>query len=254
MKYLIETALLTHGLRSLSNEYILEHWDLPEASIAWVCRGEIKIGTIKEYLSFRTEAQSAIRIDCEILEKALKDGMSGALTASGTMAVCSRMGIPAAVTCGMGGIGEIKGEELCPDLPALAEIPVILISAGPKDMLDRQATISWLVSHGVQMIGARRSFCTGYVFTGETVGLQGILGTKELSPPLLIIHEIPEEQRIRDREILMKAVEEGRRAQQEGRYFHPAANGKIDQLTAGYSSEIQLRSLLENARLAERLV
>ena len=70
----------------------------------------------------------------------------------------------------------------------------------------------------------------------------------------MIIHEIPEEQRIRDREILMKAVEEGRRAQQEGRYFHPAANGKIDQLTAGYSSEIQLRSLLENARLAERLV
>ena len=65
-------------------------------------------------------------------------------------------------------------------------------------MLDRQATISWLVSHGVQMIGASRSFCTGYVFTGETVGLQGILGTKELSPPLLIIHEIPEEQRIRD--------------------------------------------------------
>lgn len=48
---------------------------------------------------------------------------SGALTASGTMAVCVKMGIPVAITCGMGGIGDIKGEELCPDLPALQQIP-----------------------------------------------------------------------------------------------------------------------------------
>ena len=87
MNYLVETALLTHGLRSLSNDYLRKHWTLSEAPIAWVRRGEIKIGSMEEYLSFRTEAQSAIRIDCEILEKALAEGLSGALTASGTMAV-----------------------------------------------------------------------------------------------------------------------------------------------------------------------
>ena len=165
MNYLVETALLTHGLRSLSNDYLRKHWTLSEAPIAWVRRGEIKIGSMEEYLSFRTEAQSAIRIDCEILEKALAEGLSGALTASGTMAVCRKLGIPMAVTCGMGGIGDIKGEELCPDLPALAEIPVSLISSGPKDMLDRQSTISWLTSHGVQVVGAKRDFCTGYLLS-----------------------------------------------------------------------------------------
>ena len=144
MKYLIETALLTHGLRSLTNNYLLENWTLPEALIAWIYKGEIKIGTITKYLSFRTEAQSAIRIDCSILENALKNGVSGALTASGTMAVCKKLGIPAAVTCGMGGIGEIKGEELCPDLPALAEIPIILISTGPKDMLESHSILAHL--------------------------------------------------------------------------------------------------------------
>lgn len=261
MDYLIETALLTHGLRSLSNEYLKAHWTLSEAPVAWVCKGEIKIGTLEEYLSFRSEAQSAIRIDCEILEQALHDGRSGALTASGTMAVCRKLGIPMAVTCGMGGIGDIKGEELCPDLPALAEIPVILVSTGPKDMLDRQATISWLTSHGVQVIGAERNFCTGYVFTGEAVQLQGVLKDSAfanqpgfLRPPLLIINEIPEEKRVTDRQILAEAVAEGKRAEQEGRYFHPAANGKIDELTDGYSSEIQLASLLANAELAGRIL
>lgn len=109
MNYLVETALLTHGLRSLSNDYLRKHWTLSKAPIAWVRRGEIKIGSMEEYLSFRTEAQSAIRIDCEILEKALAEGLSGALTASGTMAVCRKLGIPMAVTCGMGGSAILKG-------------------------------------------------------------------------------------------------------------------------------------------------
>ena len=60
------------------------------------------------------------------------EGISGALTASGTMAVCRERHIPLAVTCGMGGIGDIKGEELCPDLPALRDIPVALISTSPS--------------------------------------------------------------------------------------------------------------------------
>jgi len=264
MKYLIETALLTHGLRSLTNSDLLENWTLPEAPIAWIYKGDIKIGTIRKYLSFRTEAQSAIRIDCNILEGALKDGLSGALTASGTMAVCKKLGIPATITCGMGGIGDIKGEELCPDLPALAEIPVILVSTGPKDMLDRKATVSWLTSHGVRVVGANRGFCTGYIFNGEPVKLQGTLrpagcrtraGMPEeaLLPPLLIINEIPEKLRVSDGQILAEAIAEGKRAEQEGRYFHPAANGKIDEMTNGYSSELQLASLLDNARLAGQL-
>ena len=75
-----------------------------------------------------------------------------------------------------------------------------------------------------------------------------------LHPPLLIINEIPEENRSSDLRILAEAVAEGKRAEAEGRYFHPAANGKIDELTEGRSSKIQLASLLENAELAKQLL
>lgn len=47
-----------------------------------------------------------------------------------------------------------------------------------------------------------------------------------------------------------EAVREGKRAEQEGRYYHPAVNGKIDELTGGYSSRIQLEALLANVLLA----
>lgn len=71
--------------------------------------------------------------------------------------------------------------------------------------------------------------------------------------PPLIINEIPEKLRVSDRQILTEAIIEGKRAEQEGRYYHPAANGKIDEMTNGYSSEIQLASLLDNARLAGQI-
>ena len=117
MNCLIETALLTHGLRSIANEELAQSWHCPDAILAWVDGGELKLGPIGEYLPFRERSEELIRIDCDHLEEALQTGASGALTASGTMAVCRRLDIPMAITCGMGGIGDLRGEELCPDLP-----------------------------------------------------------------------------------------------------------------------------------------
>lgn len=254
MKYLVESALLTHGLRSISNQEILESWTETEAKITWVDNGQIQIGNIEEFLTFRKQAENLIRIDYLTLNQAIAKRQSGALTASGTMEVCRRYQIPMAITCGMGGIGDIKNEELCPDLPALASLPVILLSTGPKDMLDRKATYEWLRKHHVKIMGVENSVSSGYIFSGEKIELDGVIQPKvfEETPPLLIIHEISEEKRISDIDILQKAILQGKKAQEEGRYFHPAVNGAIDEMTQGYSSRIQLESLVANIKLASK--
>ena len=256
MKYLAETCLLTHGLRSIDEAALQSAWPFPEARLAWVDRGELKTGTLQEYLPFRLRRSEYGRIDCDTLEKALQSGMSGALTASGTMAACRLLGVPLAVTCGMGGIGDIVGEELCPDLPALARIPVALIATAPKDMLDIPATFRWLREHGVHVAGPE---CTGSIFesahylpeerpkaymTEEAIRRGAEAGGR------LLLNPIPAEQRIRDRGILESAVRYGKEKEKEGLIFHPAVNGEIDRLTDGYSSRIQLLSFIENIRLA----
>lgn len=48
-----------------------------------------------------------------------------------------------------------------------------------------------------------------------------------------------------------EAVIYGKKQEKQGRYFHPAVNAKIDELTGGRSSEIQLESLIANAHFAE---
>ena len=75
---------------------------------------------------------------------------------------------------------------------------------------------------------------------------------KTATPHMLCLNPIPAEKRIQDRGILEEAVIYGKK-QEKTRvgYFHPAVNAKIDELTGGRSSEIQLESLIANAHFAE---
>lgn len=121
-------------------------------------------------------------------------------------------------------------------------------------MLERKQTIEWLCANGVKVVGTKRDYCTGYIFIGESVKHQGIYEKdKEWKAPLLIINEIPEKQRVTNHGILDEAVLQGKQAEQQGRYYHPEVNEKIDELTGGHSSRIQLESLYANTCLAEEL-
>lgn len=256
MEYLVETALLTHGLRSISNETLAAQWRCQCARLAWVDHGKLQIGSLTAYLPFRTRAAEVCRIDCDTLEAALQDGTSGALTASGTMAVCAKLGIPLAITCGMGGIGDLRDEALCPDLPALCHIPVALLATSPKDMLDIPATLVWLQQNGVHLAG---SACTGYLFQSAPYALDmplsAVLSEDKIrhfseKGGLLMLQPIPDAQRIQNRAILDDAIQAGKAAEAVGAYYHPAANGEIDRQTNGISSRIQLESLQQNILLA----
>ena len=275
MKFLAETALLTHGLASLTNEEIRQEWmeafggtprgeefrvrhDGREPHVVWLENGQIKTGGIDEYLRIRSDIKSdnlknVLRVDARTLDEAVFQGKTAALTASATMEICRRKNIEAAVTAGMGGIGDIKGEELCPDLPGILNSGVILISTGPKDMLDRAATMEWLTSRGAQVVSAASEDCTGYVFIDEPLSLPSLSKLKKTAAPLLIINEIPESKRIIDKNILAEAISAGKQAEQRGEFYHPAVNSEIDRLTDGYSSKIQLRSFIENIKLAQEL-
>ena len=63
--------------------------------------------------------------------KRLAQKLSGALTASGTMAVAAKWGVPLAVTAGMGGIDNPE-VQICSDLTALVSLPVTLIAPHPR--------------------------------------------------------------------------------------------------------------------------
>lgn len=255
-KFLVESALLTHGLSSITNEQLVEEWKCPRKNIVWVDSGNIVFGDINEFVLFRNRSEDLIRIDCFTLDEAIENKLSGALTASGTMQVCKMNNIKLAVTCGMGGIGDIKGETLCPDLPALKDIPVCLISTSPKDMLDIGETLGWLRERGVSVLATNEAKCTGYIFNSTDVDVDGVLDLDRVDlngGKLLILNSIPKDKRVSDLSILDIAIAEGKRAESLGKYYHPTVNKKIDEMTKGYSSYIQLKSIIDNVELAEKI-
>ena len=255
VSFLVESCLLSHGLASVSNDTIVRAWPEELPAITWIDGGKIKIGPAEEFVRFRAGGKAAARIDCQTLETALNTGASGALTASGTMAVCHRMELPLAVSCGIGGIGDIRAESLCPDLPALQALPVTLLATAFKDVLDIPASICWLRAHGVPIyaVGDRR--CTGYLFQSADVPIDSLFtGKLPERPGGLILNPIPAEKRIDDIRLLAEGIAAGKQAEAEGRYYHPAANAAFDHATGGRSSRIQLESLVKNVLLAETLL
>ena len=252
--FLLETAFLTHGLASMGNEDILARWPWRGAHLVWVEKGEIRRGAITEYLPVRDRARELIRIDRDMLAGVLDRGGDGVLTASGTMEAARRLGVPVAVTAGMGGVSDIAGETTCPDLPALAELNITLIATSPKDVVDINASIAWLLERGVTVLGRFTDSCSGFMFTGDPIPLSGRWKAGEAPPPhTLLLQEIRREERLADTAILPKAKQAGRNAQARGEEFHPAANAEIDRLSGGRSSRLQLASFIENGLWAESL-
>ena len=252
--YLAESALLTHGLRSISEEELIRMWPQDSASIAWMEDGRLRVGGTEDFCRFRKKAQDFDRVNYQNYEYYASNGKSGALTASGTMKACEGLGIALAVTCGMGGLMEGQEPKECHDLQALANSPVSLLAVSPKDMFDLGRTIKAMEEAGITILGYHSDVCDGYMFEGEKVKISGCWREEAPSKNTLFLRSIQTEERIADKEILSQAFQYGQEQKIQGRAFHPAVNAKIDELTEGYSSRIQLRALIENIAWAEELI
>lgn len=252
-EYLIESALLTHGLKSITNEMLLSVWKKREKRIVWMESGKIQTGEIQEYCTFREKSQYYARINYQNFQHFQREKKSGILTASGTMRACEILGIPLAVTCGMGGLMQGQHKEDCHDILALAESTVSLVAVSPKDMFDLKVTLDGIKSEGIQILGYDTDVCSGYMFRNNAIPLSRIWKKEPLYPKTLYLREIPDEKRIKNHQILEKACAYGIEREKEGHYYHPAVNAKIDELTNGKSSKIQLEALIKNIEWAEKL-
>lgn len=250
-KYLIETALLGQGLASISDQDILSNWHSPQAQLVWIISGEIKIGTLEDFLPLRQKADQLSRIDASSLSQAITEKATGVLTASATMAVCSQEQILLAVTCGMGGIGPKPTNKIGSDLLALRQWPIALIAAAPKDVFDLPATLAWLHDNGIIVVGANSDICDGFLIHDTAYKLDGQINQLTNTSHLLILNGLAK--RPVTNEILLNAMKAGEHAEQQGKYYHPTVNQKLDEDTCGLSSREQLKGLLANIALAEQL-
>jgi len=161
----MESTVLTHGLPFPKNLEILQTLEdicrklAVEPATIIILDGKIHIGITqaeKEILQHKMESGEDIqKFGMRDIPYATAYKKSGGTTVSATMLLAYKAGIKVFATGGIGGVHRFWNEtlDISSDLKALAEIPVIVVSAGCKAILDLPATLEVLESYGVPVLG-----------------------------------------------------------------------------------------------------
>jgi pseudouridine-5'-phosphate glycosidase len=271
----LESALITHGFASPANldiarrmqAAVREERALP-ATIA-VLDGEARVGLSDEELARLASDRTARKVSLRDLPIALAQGGSGGTTVAATMYLAHRASIRVFATGGIGGVHRGHPEDVSADLLALASIPIVVVCAGAKSILDLPRTLEVLETHGVPVIGfgagefpafySRRSGLSvdAQVETPEQVArmaqAQAELG---LSTALLVCVPVPETDELPSGEAeaaIAQAVEEAEAAGVSGKDLTPFLLARLVDLTGGRARRVNESLLLNNARVAARI-
>jgi pseudouridine-5'-phosphate glycosidase len=194
---------------------------------------------------------------------------SGGTTVAGTLFLAERTGIRVFATGGIGGVHRQPGLDISADLPQLASTPLIVVCAGAKAILDLAATLEYLETSGVPVIGyqtdefpAFYSQSSGFPVNVRIDSPEDIVKfaqahwEMEMNSALLVTVPPPVEVALTKDEIdgaINQALEEAVLRGIQGQAVTPFLLKRVSELTGGASLRANLGLLRNNARIAAQI-
>ena len=157
----LETTVVTHGLphpdgvmTALSLEEIVRAAGATPATIG-VIDGALRVGLTRIELEQLAKTPNVAKINLSNLAAAVASGQPGSTTVAATMFAAHASAIRVFATGGIGGVHRDASEsgDISADLTALSRIPVVVVSAGAKAILDLPRTVEMLETLGVPVFG-----------------------------------------------------------------------------------------------------
>ncbi|HJZ49899.1 MAG TPA: pseudouridine-5'-phosphate glycosidase [Roseiflexaceae bacterium] len=157
----LESTVISHGLpyphnldlaRAMERE-VRDHGAQP-ATIG-VVAGRPTVGMSDADVERFAAAEGILKLSRRDIGYAVAQGRDGATTVAATMALAALAGIHVFATGGIGGVhrGAHETWDVSADLTELARTPVLVVCAGAKAILDLSATIEYLETTGVPVLG-----------------------------------------------------------------------------------------------------
>lgn len=156
----LESTIISHGLPRPDNlaaarefEQILRDADVTPATIA-VLDGRLKAGLDAGELQ-RVADEDIVKLSVRDLPIAAATQASGATTVAATSFIANLAGIRVFATGGLGGVhrGAAENFDESADLSVLADVPITVVSAGVKSILDIAATLERLETLSIPVLG-----------------------------------------------------------------------------------------------------
>lgn len=273
----LETTVVTHGLphpdgiaAALALEDEVRQSGATPATIG-VLRGAIRIGISREELDELATTPDVCKTNLSNLAAVVASGGLGSTTVAATMWAAHMNGIRVFATGGIGGVhrGADETGDVSSDLTALGRVPVAVVCAGAKAILDLPRTVEMLETLGVPILGLetddfpafyRRS--SGLRVDRRVDSIADLAAAVDahfrlgLGTGVLVANPIPRPAEMpRDLydQALQAALADMKAEGVRGRAVTPFLLDRLRVFTSGESVRTNLALLLHNARVAAQL-
>lgn len=271
----LESTVITHGLPRPKNlelaremERMIRENGATPATIA-VIEGMVRIGLSEPELERLANEDHPRKISRRDFATAIIKKEYGGTTVAATMFAAHKVGIQVFATGGIGGVHDKQTLDISTDLQSLGDTPLIVVCAGAKAILDLPATLEYLETMSVPVIGygtdefpafySRKSGLPVSVRLDspfeivEFAKAHWELGMKSgllVCQPLSIEEEIPYEKL---ENAILQARNEARDQGIRGQPLTPFLLSRLEELSSGASLKANLALLLNNGRLAAQI-
>jgi pseudouridylate synthase len=271
----LESTVITHGLPQPQNlqlardmeQAVRENGATP-ATIAFL-DGSVHIGLSSIEMERLASERDVYKIGPRDFAAVMVQGASGGTTVAGTMLACKHANLKVFATGGIGGVHREAPFDISADLQALATIPMIVVCAGAKAILDLPATLEYLETMSVPVVGYGTDEFPAFYSRGSGLDVSITLETPQdivnfatahwatgLQSAVLVVNPIPASDAIPAAEMepyIQKAIQAAHKKNIHGQKVTPFLLEQVSELTQGRSMQANLSLLLNNARLAAQI-
>jgi pseudouridylate synthase len=273
----LETTVVTHGLphpdgvaAALAVETEIRQGGAIPATIG-ILRGAVRLGLTNAELNELATTRDVAKVNLSNLAATVAAGQPGSTTVAATMFAAHAKGIRVFATGGIGGVHRDAGisGDVSADLTALSRIPIAVVCAGAKAILDLPRTVEMLETLGVPVFGFQTNEFPAFYRRSSGLPVDRRMDTIEelagaarmhfglgLGTGVLIANPIPASDEL-PAETYERALEtallDAERQEVRGRNVTPFLLDRLRALSGGESVRANLALLVNNARVAAQL-
>ena len=286
----LESTVIAHGLpyprnvqTALRLEEIVREEGAVPATIGLIA-GQVVVGLDHAQIEHLATAGGIRKVSRRDLPIVVAGKMDGATTVATTAWAAKQAGVQVFATGGIGGVhragsrmvergtlvaASFLSTDVSADLPELAGTPVLVVCAGAKAILDLQATLEWLETHGVPVIGYKTGRFPAFYnrdsglpvdVRAETPGQVAELfrAQRRLGLPggMLVGVPVPEEFELpadQMEDAIERALAEAEAQSIRGKAITPFLLARISDLTGEASLRANLALLENNSRVSAQI-
>lgn len=271
----LESTIIAHGMPSPRNvetahaiEATVRDGGAAPATVA-LLDGTIRVGLDSDEIDRLGGPGEVAKVSLKDIGWVLAAGVAGATTVAATMFAAHRVGIRVFATGGIGGVHRGDPHDVSADLTALGRLPVAVVCAGAKAILDIPRTLEHLETLGVPVIGQGTDVFPEFWTRGtdlpvtvrsddpaRTAVILEAHWSTGLTAGVVVAVPVPTEHEA-DRSQIDAAIDAGLaeadRADVHGEDITPFLLAHIADSTSGTSLDTNVALVLNNAAVAARI-